>query len=145
LLVLIPANRIGIRPGRLAVPVSLIAASIYEIAYIYGDLFAHDYIVAARSERVAGSDRDVPVTPVTEDFQTADHSPTVQVSIVQFVLADDVVFETVEILFRQQLTGEEARAAETLQAAADGAASCCWLTGGGDHRFPPLSTLIIAA
>jgi hypothetical protein len=48
----------------------------------------------------------------------------VQISIVQFILVDDVAIEPVELLFGQELAGEEARAAETFEASAVGADAC---------------------
>jgi hypothetical protein len=48
----------------------------------------------------------------------------VQISIVQFVLVDDVAIEPIELLFGQKLAGEETRTAETFEASAVGADAC---------------------
>jgi hypothetical protein len=55
---------------------------------------------------------------MAKNFQAADHAPPVQIAVVQFVFLDDVVIETVEILFGQQLSGEETRPAQAFETSA---------------------------
>jgi hypothetical protein len=38
---------------------------------------------------------------MAKDLKTADNTPAVQIAIVQFVFLDDVMIETVEVLFGQ--------------------------------------------
>jgi hypothetical protein len=42
----------------------------------------------------------------------------VQIAIVQFVFFDDVMIETIEVLFGQQLAGEKSRAAQAFEPSA---------------------------
>ena len=53
-------------------------------------------------------------------LQPADDAVADEVAIVQLVLRDDVLVEPVEVLFGQQLSGEEARPAKAFEPAASG-------------------------
>jgi hypothetical protein len=51
---------------------------------------------------------------MAQDLQAARYAPAMQIAVVQLVLLNDVMIETVEIFFRQQLPCKEARTAEAL-------------------------------
>ena len=55
---------------------------------------------------------------MAKNLEAADNAPTVQIAIVQFVFLDDVMIETIEVLFGQQLAGEKPRPAQAFEPAA---------------------------
>jgi len=102
----------------LAIEPLALAAALDKIAYVDDIVRAQNDVVAARAERISGLDRDLPFTGMAKNLEAADHAPAMQVAIVQFVFLDDVMVETVEVLFSQQLTGEKPRPAQTFEASA---------------------------
>jgi hypothetical protein len=106
------------RRGEFAIPIIARSAALFDLrAHVKGDVLAHDDVIAARIEGVTGMDRDLALTLVAGDFQSANHARAVQVAIVQFIFFNDVMVECLEITLSQQLAGEKTRAAETLQTA----------------------------
>ena len=88
---------------------------------------AHDDVLAAWRERVAGTDVDPFVARRACDHQTAHHAGSPQVPVMQLVLLDDVVVEPVEVLLGQQLPGEKAWPAQAFEAAAVRARLTTWI------------------
>ncbi len=113
---------IGRRRGhRFAVPVLSFrfAALINFSTEIEGVILADNNVVTARIDGVALFDDDPTLALVAKNFQAADHACAVQIAVVQLVLLDDVMVQRAEVLFGEELTSEEPRAAEAFQAATD--------------------------
>src|SRR5262249_54708832 len=72
---------------------------------------AHDDVVAARAHGIAGLDHDrataAVVADAADDLEAAGDAGADEVTVVQPVLVDHVVFETIEIVLGQQLSGKE--------------------------------------
>ena len=112
------ALRAGGGTRRLAIQPLPLAAALDKIAHVDDIVGAQNDVIAARAQSVAGRDGDLPFAGMAKNFQAADDAPTVQVAVVQFVFLDDVVIEAVEILFGQQLAGEESRPAQAFESSA---------------------------
>ena len=113
---------------RLALPIFAfaIAALVDSRAHVERIIFANDDVVAARIDGIALFDGYPTFAFVAEDLQPADSSPTVQITIMQFVFLDDVVIERSQVFLGQELASEKARAAEAFQAAANRARRQRW-------------------
>src|SRR5512144_944357 len=88
-------------PGRLAVQPLALAAALDQIADIDGIVRAQDDVIATGAQRISRGNRDLSFAGMAKDLKTADNTPAVQIAIVQFVFFDDVMIETVEVLFSQ--------------------------------------------
>jgi hypothetical protein len=95
------------------------AAADDQVADVYRFIAANDDVVAAGAEGVAGLDQHLVIAGVADHLQPARDAPSMDVAVVKFVLLDDVVVEAVEVGFGEELSGEEARAAQALESAAD--------------------------
>ncbi len=108
---------------RLEALVGLRAATVNQVADVNRFRPAHDDIVAARAQGVAGPDHDLAAAAVVADgadhLEPAGHAGAEQVTVVQLVLLDHVALEAIEIVLGQQLSGKEARPAQALEPAAD--------------------------
>jgi hypothetical protein len=90
-----------------------------EIANIHRAVLAHHDVFPTWTQCVAWFDDDTPrIARIADDIETADDSMTMQMSIVEFILLDNVMFQPVEIILGQQLPGKKARPAETIDIAA---------------------------
>jgi hypothetical protein len=118
---------------RLAVGRRLRLAFLHQSADVHRGVLANDDVFAAGAEGVAAFDGDQVVAGTADNFHAAHHSPAVEIAIVQLVFFDDVVVEQAEIVVGQELAGEEARAAKTLQASA-GRARAHARIGAGRRR-----------
>src|SRR5690349_6401778 len=88
-------------PRRLAIQPLALAAALDQIADIDGIVRTQDDVIATRAQRISRGDRDLSFAGMAKDLETADNTPAVQIAIVQFVFLDDVMIETVEVLFGQ--------------------------------------------
>ena len=122
---------------------SQIVATLFEKrAYIHGFFMADHNVIAARAQGIPWSNGNVTRARMAEDLQPARYTPAVQIAVVQLVLPDDVVVETIEVLFRQQLSCKEARTAEAfeLSAGRTGHEARIWHSGGccrNWHNYSP--------
>src|SRR5262249_18350263 len=91
-------------------------------------VLAHDDVVPAGIERVAGLHGDPAVAVAAYHLQPADHAPTVQVAVVQPVFGEQVGLLVVEIGFGEELPGEEAGSLQALETGA-GRATAFRITG----------------
>jgi hypothetical protein len=96
----------------------MLAALLNQRTHIKPIILTHDNVVTARAEGIASFDGDLSWAGVAEHLKTTHNTPAMQIAIMQLVLLDDVVVETVEVFFCQQLPRKEARTTQTLQAAA---------------------------
>jgi hypothetical protein len=58
-------------------------------------ILADNDVFATRANRISWFDNDLPLAVVTENFQAAYHSPTMEVTIVEPVFLHNVMVETV--------------------------------------------------
>ncbi|MCZ7640210.1 MAG: hypothetical protein M5U12_31650 [Verrucomicrobia bacterium] len=96
-----------------------VAATVDGFEEVEGLFGAHDDVLAAGVEGVAGLDGDLAVAVVADDLEAADDPPAVEVAVMEAVLGADVVLGAVELGLGEQLAGEEARAFEAFEAVAD--------------------------
>ena len=96
--VLITADWLWRRKGRLALEL-LLTTILDELTNIDGLIAAENDIVSARAQGVTGFDRNKPLALVARDLQAAHHPGAMQVTVVEFVLPDYVMLETVKIVF----------------------------------------------
>jgi hypothetical protein len=96
---------------------------------------AYDNVLAARSYGEAGPYGNCVVAWVADDLQAAHGARTVQVTVVEPVLRDDVMVKTSQILVGQQLAGEEPGAAEALEPVArcSGLTAAAFMIEGLSH------------
>jgi hypothetical protein len=101
------------------------AAAIDEVADVHRAFLADHDVVAAGRQSIARLDGDVAlsgrIAHAAHHLEAAHDPSAEQMPVVQPALGYDVVVEPVEIFFAEQLAGEEAGPAQTLEAAARGA------------------------
>jgi hypothetical protein len=95
-------------------PARLLAALPEQRAHVHGFLLADHNVSATRAQGIPWSNGDIALARMAQDLQAARYPPAVQIAVMQPVLLNNVVVETVEVFFRQQLPGEETRTAEAL-------------------------------
>src|SRR6187549_3044345 len=79
--------------------------------------FANDNVIAAAVDGVAGLNRHHTLTRITPHRQTADDAGAHQITIVKFVLLDDVTLRRIQVFVGQQLAAKETRPLKTLLSA----------------------------
>jgi len=75
-------------------------------------------VVAAGTEGIAGFDRHQIAAWMANHLHTARDTPAMQVAIVQAILGDDVVVETIEVRFGQKLSREESGTTQAFEPSA---------------------------
>jgi hypothetical protein len=114
--------------GRIALP-SLFAAVLDQFADIHRSLAANHNVIAAGAECVPSFDRHKSFAGMTDHLEPANDAPPNQVTVMESVLINNVPLEPVEIVFGEQLSGKEARPAETFKTAANRTANDCGCSG----------------
>src|SRR5215831_627646 len=116
--VFIGTNWIRTWERRVALP-QLITAVLDQLAHVYDCIATNHDVVAAWAKRIPGSHSHKSLTRMAKDLESANHSPSNQITVMESVFIDNVALEPVEIVVGKQLPRKETRPAETLKAAAN--------------------------
>jgi hypothetical protein len=90
-------------------------------AHVNGIVLADDNVFTARTQCISRFHMNHVMARAAHDLQPADHTPAMQIAVVQLILLDNIVLETVQVFFGEQLARKETRTAQAFETAAFGA------------------------